>query len=122
MLPPRKLYKFSHSVAQGGYLYAHKTASGEPIKDRETLRKVLEEVAKNLELIDVTVKIYNDIFFLFFLMKPKFAPAQIIDSVQEAIKPLGNWHPDFLFDGVYDLQEAYVRNNLEKMGFDYDKG
>ena len=121
-MPPRKLYKFNHSVHQGGYLYAHKTSHEGLIRDRETLRKALKETAKKLELMDVTIKIYDSIFFLHFMMKPSIAPAKVIDSIQENIKHLNVWHNDYLFTGVYDLQEPYVRKDLERMGFDYDKG
>lgn len=122
MMPPRKLYKFSHSIHQGGYIYAHKTSHEGLIRNREELRKALEETAKKLELMDVTIKIYDSIFFIYFMMKPSIAPARIIDSVQENIGPLNCWHKDYLFTGVYDLQEEYVRKDLEKMGFDYEKG
>ena len=121
-MPPRKLYKFSHSIHQGGYLYMHKTTHEGLIRNREELRKALEETAKKFGLIDVTIKIYDNIFFLYFMMKPSIAPAKIIDSVQESITTLNSWHKDYLLTGVYDLQEEYVRKNLKEMGFDYDSG
>ena len=61
----RKLYTFSSSVAQGGYLYAHKTSAG-AIVDKEGLRNALSAISKKHELIDVTIKVYDTIFFLFF--------------------------------------------------------
>lgn len=122
MMPPRKLYKFSHSIYQGGYLYAHKTSHEGLIRNREQLRDAIEKTTKKLELMDVTIKIYDSIFFLYFMMKPSIAPAKVIDSIQENIKPLDVWHKDYLFTGVYDLQEPYIRKDLERMGFDCEKG
>lgn len=118
----RKTYKFSHSVCQGGYLYAHKTAKGEIIENKEGLRNVLNAIANRYELIDVTIKIYDSIFFLFFMKRPSISPAEIIDSIQKNLAHFGLWDPGYIDTTVYDLQEGYVRKDMEKMGFDYDKG
>ncbi len=50
------------------------------------------------------------------------APIKVIESIQNQIGQFGRWHPDYLFDSVYGLQEELVRKDLEKLGFDYDKG
>ena len=39
----RRLYKFSHSVCQGGWLYAHKAAGDIP--DKEGLRNALKAIS-----------------------------------------------------------------------------
>ena len=79
----QKTYKFSHSIHQGGYLYIHKTKNNELIKNKEELRNSLNSVAKEFELIDVAIKIYDTIFFFFFMFKPKIAPMNIINRIQE---------------------------------------
>ncbi len=115
----RRLYKFSSSVAQGGYLYAHKTSDG-AITHREGLRNVLTAIAKKFELIDVSIKVYNNIFFLFFMSKPSVAPQELIDSIQKNTASFAKWDEDYLWAGVYDLQERYLREYLAKAGYDYD--
>lgn len=118
----RRLYKFSSSVAQGGYLYAHKMKDARIIKNSEGLRNLLQAIAKKHELIDVTIKVYSKIFFLFFQSKPSLRAIDIINNIQEHIGLFGTWDNDYLWTGVYDLQERYVREYLQKGGYNYDKG
>lgn len=118
----RKTYKFSSSIAQGGFLYVHKTANNRKIEDKKGLKKMLNDISEKFKLIDVTIKIYDSIFFFFFMVKPTIAPITIINSIQESIDPLDSWDDGYVFTGVYDLQEEYVRKDLKKWGFDYDKG
>ncbi len=118
----RKIYKFSHSVCQGGYLYCHKTKDRIPIGDKEELRNSLHAVAKEFELIDVTIKVYDAIFFIFFMNKPSLVPQQLIDSIQKNTAAFSTWEENYVWTGVCDLQESYVRKDLEKWGYDYDKG
>jgi len=113
--------KFVHSMGQAGYLYCHKTA-GSPISDREGLKAALNEASEKLGLDGSTIKIYRDIFFLFFRLKPEMPPIQIISSVHQGILPFGSWHPEYMLAGVNDLQEKCLRKGLKNAGFDYDKG
>lgn len=117
----RRLYKFSSSVAQGGYLYAHKT-SDDTITNMEGLRNALNAIAKKFELIDVTIRVYDKIFFMFFMSKPSLAPQELIDSIQSNTAPFAKWDENYLWTGVYDLQEKYIRENLTKGWYDYDDG
>jgi len=50
------------------------------------------------------------------------APATLIDAIQRNMESFAEWDKDYLFTGVYDLQEKYVRKDLEKFEFNYDKG
>ncbi len=118
----RKTYKFSHSVSQGGYLYAQKIKDDIPIENKEGLRNAISAISTKLELIDVTIKIYDNIFFVFFTTKPRVSPQEVISKIQANIGLFGSWDEEYIFTGVYDLQEEYVRKDLEKMGFDYGKG
>lgn len=115
----RRMYKFSHSVAKGGYLYAHKT-TGDAIANQEGLRNALNAIAKKFELIDVTIRVYDTIFFVFFMSKPSLAPQKLIDSIQSNTASFAEWDNDYLWTGVYDLQETYLREYLTKAGYDYD--
>lgn len=117
----RKTYRFSHKVVQGGHLYAHKTVGGTTIKNKQGLKNALNAVAKKFKLIDVTIKVYDSILFFFFLFRG-IKPIELIEKIQKNISNFGVWHKDYLFTTVYDLQEEYVRKDLEKLGFDYDKG
>jgi|SRR3989338_673102 len=116
----RKLYKFSHSVAQGGYLYAHKTSVGN-IVNKEGLRNVLSAISKKYELIDVTIKVYDAIFLLFFMSKPSLVPQELIDIIQKNIASFANWDENYVWTGVYDLQEEYIKEYLTKVGYEYDQ-
>lgn len=116
----RTLYKFSHSVAQGGNVYIHKTAN--TIENKHGLRNALDAVSKKFKLIDATVKIYGTIFFFFFHVPKSLAPAELIESIQKNISIFAEWDNDYVFTGVYDLQEKYIGKDLEKWGFDYEKG
>lgn len=118
----RVLYKFSHSVCQGGYVYVHKTKEGHSIQNKFGLRNFLIALSKKLELIDATVKVYDKIIFVFFQTKPLLAPRTVADRIVEGIYDFGQWDEHYLFTGCYDLQEEYLRKDMEKFGFDYDKG
>ena len=118
----RKTYKFSHSVAQGGFFYTHKTLENLPIKNKEGLRNLLVAVERKLELLDVTIKIYENIFFFFFQHKPKLHPQEIIKTIQKHISQLQDWDEKYLYSTVYDLQEEYLRKDLKEWGYDYDEG
>jgi len=118
----RKTYRFSHTVCQGGYLYSHKISGGAVINDKEGLRNALMEVADEFKLLDVTIKVYDSAFFFFFMIKPSVIPLDVINSIQEKIARFGLWGKDYAYTGVYDLQEGYVRQELKRLGFDYDRG
>jgi len=118
----RKTYKFSSCITNGGFLYAHKTADNQIIENKNGLKNALNKIAKEFELIDVTIKIYGSIFFFFFMMRPVIKTADIITSIHENISPFGLWNNEYIYSSVYDLQEEYVRKDLKKLGFDYNKG
>lgn len=117
----RRLYKFSHSVAQGGNLYAHKVKEG-VIKNKDGLKNALNAISKKFSLIDPTAKVYDSIFFLFFHIPKSLAPATLIDCIQKNTSSFAEWDENHLWTGVYDLQENYVREYLTKLGYDYDYG
>src|SRR3989338_4642648 len=78
---------------------------GRTITNKEELRDLLQTIAKRYELIDVTIKVYDTIFFLFFQMKLSLAPQEVIDAVQEKITLFSKWDEDYVITGVEDLQE-----------------
>ena len=118
----RKLYKFSHSVHQGGYFYCHKTENNGTIQNKEGLRNVLKAISIKYKLIDVTTKIYENIFFFFFMMRPSVKPVELIEAIHKNIDSFAKWDKDYLYNTAYDLQEVYLRKDLEKLGVDYGKG
>ena len=117
----RKTYKFSSCVCQGGYLYAHKLID-DKIKNKEGLNNVLNAIAKRFELIDVTIKIYDSIFFLFFITKPRVKPMELIRCIHNNISSFGIFIKEYLYTTVYDLQEEYIKKDLEKLGYNYENG
>ena len=117
----RTLYKYSSSVAQGGNLYVHKVGQG-VIKNKDGLMNALNAISIKFKLIDPTAKVYDSIFFFFFHVPNTLAPATLIDAIQRNINSFAQWDKDYLFTGVYDLQEKYLRKDMEKSGYDYDKG
>ncbi len=118
----RKTYKFSHSIVQGDYLYVHKTLEGKAIENKEGLRNVLTAVARKFELMDVTIKVYGSLFFFFFMSKPRVAPLDVINAIQKHLHSFSSWSQEYVYTDVYDLQEEYVKKDLEKLGFNYDAG
>lgn len=118
----RKTYKFSSCVCQGGWVYIHRTKKGKIIKDKLKLRDSLKSVSQKFELIDVTIKIYNSIFFLFFMIKPTIKPIDVIEAIQKNISEFADWDEKYLYDGIYDLQEWYLRDYFKKFGLNYDEG
>lgn len=118
----RKIYKFSHSVAKGGNVYMHQCVYGKTIKNKQGLRNVLCAIARKFRLIDFNIKIYDSTFFFFFFVPRSLAPAELIGSIHKNISPYGELDRDYVYTGVYDLQEKYLKKDLEKWGFDYDKG
>lgn len=121
-MPRRKTYRFAHSVGQGGWLFAWKTKEGAEIAHKEALREKLNAIIKQHQLLDPTVKIYHSILFFFFTSKPSVNHNLIVDMVAQNISNLEAWDDEYLFTGAYDLQEAYVRRDLKRFGFDYDEG
>ncbi len=120
MLPVRKTYRFSHSVGQGGTVYAQKIQEGK-IHNKEGLRNMLNAVVKRYRLIDATVKVYDDIFFFFFHAR-NVKPTDLIGTVHEHLPAHGRFAEEYVYSGVYDLQEEYVRKELKDWGYDYDAG
>jgi hypothetical protein len=79
-------------------------------------------VEKKYNLIDVTIKIYDNLFFFFFMKKPSIKPMDLINTIQKNISCFGSWSKDYLYTSVYDLSEEYIRNFLKESGFDFDNG
>ena len=118
----RILYKFSHSVAKGGNAYVHKTLSGKIIENKQGLRNALNAIARKYNLIDPTINVYDSIFFLFFHLPKSLAPAELIEKILVTVESFAEWDKEYAFIAVYDLQEKFLRKDLEKWGFDYEKG
>lgn len=118
----RILYTFSHSTAKGGNAYVHKTVVGKKIENKEGLRNYLNAISKKHGLIDPTIKIYDTIFFLFFHIPKSLASALLIESIGNELALFSEWDEDYVWTGIDDLQEKYLRKDLEKWGYDYDKG
>lgn len=118
----RILYTFSHSTAKGGNVYIHKTISGKSIGDKQGLRNYLEAISKKHGLIDPTIKIYGTIFFFFFHIPKSLAPAVLIESIGKNLSLFSEWDEDYVYTGVDDLQEKFLRKDLERWRLDYDKG
>ena len=116
----RTIYKYSHSVSQGGFLYIHRARR--PIENKQGLKNAINAISSKFMLLDPTVKVYEYIFFFFFHVPKSLAPAIVIETIQKNIRTFGEWDSDYVFDGVYDLQENYISKNLEKFEFDYAKG
>ncbi len=110
----RILYKFSRGTAKGGNAYIHKTISDKVIENKEGLRNALTAISKKYNFIDPTIKIYDNIFFLFFHIPKSLAPAELIESIEKIIPLFSKWDKEYVFTGVYDLQEKFLRKDLEK--------
>lgn len=115
----RKTYKFSHKALQGGLLYSHRCSK---INNKEGLRNMLGAIVKKYSLIDVTIKIYDTIFFLFFMCKPTLKSIDLIEGIQKKLYLFGNWDKEYLYTTIYDLNEQFLRNFLKKHSYDFDKG
>ncbi|MBI4981176.1 hypothetical protein HZC30_06500 [Candidatus Woesearchaeota archaeon] len=118
----RLVYKFSHSVGRGGDVYIHKTLVGKIIENKQGLRNYLGAISKKHDLIDPTIKIYDTIFFLFFHTPKSLAPAVLIESIGKNLSLFSEWDEKYVWTGVYDLQEKFLRKDLEKWRLDYDEG
>ena len=118
----RIVYKFGHSVGRGGDVYTHKTLHGKIIHNKEGLRNYLGAIFKKHGLIDPTIKVYDTIFFLFFHTPKSLAPAVLIQSIGNDLSLFSEWDKEYVWAGVYDLQEKFLREDLKKWGLDYDNG
>jgi len=117
----RTIYRFSHSVCQGGTVYIHKVTGGS-IQNKGELKDVLKTIALEFKLIDTTIKVYDTLFFLFFFIPKSLTPQVLIDAIQRDISPFATWDEEYFYTGTYDLQEKQVREDILKWGFDYEKG
>lgn len=115
-----KTYRFSHSAAQGGQIYAHKANSKITLK--ESLRKALQKASEELRLIDTTIKIYDDIFFMFFFQRNTTSPAEAINKIQESIKGHAEWNKKYVYGHVNSLEKKQLKKEIEMNGYDYEKG
>jgi len=76
----------------------------------------------NIQLTAKYLKFKKSIFLLFFHIPKSLAPAKLIESIQNNISSFAKRDKDYAYFGIYDLQEKYLRKDLEKLGYDYDKG
>jgi hypothetical protein len=118
----RITYVYSHSVSKGGNVYLQKTINQEIIKNKEGLRSVLQAIVRKYQLIDANIKIYDEVFFFFFHLPKGVSAGNIIDTIQQNIVNKERWDEEYVFTGVYDLQEHHVKEYLEKHGFEYEEG
>ena len=117
----RMLYKFSHSTSKGGNVYIHKTAVDKCIENKSELRTYLNAISKKHSLIDPTIKIYDNILFFFFHIPKSLVPTELIESISKNLSSFADWDKEYIFTGVYDLQETFLKKELEKYGYDYEK-
>jgi len=117
----RTLYKYSHSVSQGGNVYFHMVKEG-VILNKTGLKNFLNSIITKFKLIDATIKIYDNIFFLFFHIPKSLAPMQLIETIQKNMSSFAQWKENYDFEEIYDLQEKDVKKYLKNLGFEYDKG
>jgi hypothetical protein len=108
-------YKFSHSVCQGGFVYIHK--SDKNISNKIGLRNYLEAIIIKHGLFDVNIRIYDNVFFLFFAMKPSMSPNQIIETIQKQLSKFGEFDSEFIFNGCSDISEEFIVKELDNWGF-----
>lgn len=118
----RIMYKSSHSVVKGGVAYIHKTSPGNIIENKHGLRNMLISLSRKHKIIDTTINIYDDIFFIFFHTPKSLAPSKLIQIIQNNISSFGTWDDKYVFTSVHDLHENFLRKDLESYGFDYDMG
>jgi hypothetical protein len=113
----RKTYRYSHSIRQGGFMFVQK--SDKPI-DKEPLAKALEPAIEKCKLIDVTLKVHENVFFLFFAPPRRHSPQQAADDIRSAIAPLASWDEEYLMVTVDDVQEESVKKELARLGITDD--
>lgn len=116
----RRPYNFSSSISQDSYFYCRKITGGK-IENKEGLRNALNAIVIRFELIDTTIKIYDSILFFFFMMEPMVKLTDLIDIVNNKTFLFGEWNEKYLCSGFYDLQERYLRKDLQKWGFVFDE-
>ena len=100
----------------------HKTVAGTYITNKIGLKNMFNATSKKFELIDATIKVYDDICFMFFMNKPSLKTETLFDSIHSHLNSFGSWTHEYAYTSVYDLDENYLRVYLNKLGFDYDKG
>ena len=80
-------------------------------------QKFEHDNSEYVDLLDPTVKVYNNIIFVFFATKPTHVPKIIIKAIQKVITPFGEFSEEYLYNGMYDVQVAYLKIFLRKQGF-----
>jgi DNA-binding PadR family transcriptional regulator len=113
----RKTYRYSHSIGQGGFMFVQK--SDKPI-DKEPLWKALQPAIEKCKLIDVTLKVHENVFFLFFAAPRGHSPQQVADEIRSAIAWLAWWDEEYLMVTVDDVQEESVKKELARLGITDD--
>ena len=56
------------------------------------------------------------------MVKPSVKPIELIESIHKNIDTFAKWDKDYLYNTVFDLQEQYLRLDLEKWGLNYEQG
>ena len=83
----KKLYKGRHWVASGGFHFIQRTKNHQEIfvgDVKEKLTVVLEEVAQQFKMQDVTIKIYPSNFHLFYFCHGR-APIEVANTIIDAV-------------------------------------
>ena len=118
----RMLYISNHSITKGGNVYICKTLFGKIINNKQGLRNALNAISKKHNLVDPTIKIYNDIFFFFFHIPKLLVPAILIECINKNIAQFAEWDKEYIFTGVQDLQSKFLKEYLKTFGYDHEKG
>lgn len=77
------------------------------------MKNLLNAIISKLDLIDATVKVYDDIFFFFFHLPKSLAPVKLIEFIQKNITYFAEWDENYILTGVYDLQKNDLRKYLK---------
>ena len=124
----RKMYKGSSSVSLGGQHFIQRLKPPEaifPDGAAEKLKSELLKITENLKAQDTTIKVCKNHFHVFFHMPTKYAPAVLIDlfrfTVENVMKEFEmneQLDDEYVFTGIYDLSEEWIRKELKAIGED----
>ncbi len=105
-----KTYKFSHSVGTGGSVYIQRGK----IKNKKALENALSSIVRKYGLADATIKVYKDILFLFFAVKPTIVPTELISCIKKNIEEFGEWDEKYVYTTVEDVSKEYIETFLRE--------
>ena len=109
-----KLYRASHGVFGGGYMFCLKVRSGN-VMNKGMIKKIIDEMAASNKFYEWKGFPEDKFVVLFFAAGSGFVPVKFIDGLRERIADYGDWNEEEVFGNVEDIEDETVDGFMEEL-------